>query len=91
MIRKYLVCGKKQIYLQSKNTDAYADIGKVIELLLPINDFWALEKEIDQINYLTASDAPTVDIGGQYKRILKLSASFAVIEAERTWLYEHKK
>lgn len=91
MIRKFLVCGKKQIYLQSKNTDAYADIGKVIELLIPINDFWVLEKEIGKINYLTASDAPSVDVGGQYKKILKLSAGFAVVEAERLWLYEHKK
>lgn len=91
MIRKYLVCGKKQIYLQSKNTEAYDDIGKVVELLLPINDFWNLEKEIGKINYLTASDAPNVDVGGQYKKILKLSASFAVMEADRQWLYEHKK
>lgn len=90
MIRKYMVCGKKQIYLQSKNTDGYLEIGKVIELLLPINDYWGLEKEIQKINYLTASDAPNVDIGGQYKRILRISSSFAVIEADRLWLYEHR-
>ncbi len=91
MIRKYLVCGKRQVFLQSKNSDAYADIGKVIELLMPVTEFWELEKEIGKINYLTASDAPSVDVGGQYKRILGLGAKFAVMEADRVWLYEHKK
>ncbi len=91
MIRKYLICGKKQIYVQSKNSDAYNDIGKVVELLMPITDYWTLEQAIHKINYLTASDAPAVDIGGQYKEILSLSSSFAVVEADRMWLYEHKK
>ncbi|MBC7659604.1 MAG: hypothetical protein H7249_07835 [Chitinophagaceae bacterium] len=91
MIRKFMICGKKQIYIQSKNSDGYTDIGKVIELLLPINDFWELEKEVKKINYLTASDAPSVDVGGQYKKILGISSGFAVVEADRLWLYAHRK
>ena len=91
MIRKYLICGKKQIYLQSKNSDAYPEIGKVVELLMPVTDFWNLERAIQKINYLTASDAPSVDVGGQYKKILGLSSGFAVVEADRQWLYVHKK
>jgi len=91
MIRKYLICGKKQVFIQSKNSEAHAAIGKTIELLMPVVDFWELEKNIQKINYLTASDAPSVDVGGQYKKILRLSAGFAVAEADRKWLHEHKK
>ncbi|MES2743852.1 MAG: hypothetical protein V4655_00435 [Bdellovibrionota bacterium] len=91
MIRKYLVCGKRQVFLQSKNSEAHADIGKVVELLLPINDFWKLENEIRKINYLTASDAPGVDVSGQLKKIFKASYNFAVIEADRQWIHERKK
>lgn len=91
MIRKYLVCGKRQVYLQSKNHESHATVGKVIELLLPINDFWVLEKEVQKINYLTASDAPSVDVSGQYKKILGASYSFAIIEEDRKWIHEHKK
>ncbi len=91
MIRKFLVCGKKQIFIQSKTTDAYAAIGKIVELLMPVNDFWEIEKQINKINYLNASDAPNVDVGGQYRKILSLSCHFAVLEADRRWLNEHKK
>lgn len=91
MIRKYLVCGKRNVFLQSKNSESHNEIGKVVELLLPITEFWALENEIRKMNYLTASDAPSVDVSGQYKRILKASYSFVVIEADRQWIYERKK
>ncbi len=91
MIRKFLVCGKRQVFIQNKNNEAHAEIGKVIELLMPINDYWVLENEVKKINYLTASDAPSVDVSSQYKRILKVSHNFAVAEADRHWMYEHKK
>lgn len=91
MIRKYLICGKRQVFLQSKNSEVHAEIGKVIELLLPIQDFWKLENEVEKINYLTASDAPNVDVGGQFKRIMAASHSFAVLEADRSWINVRKK
>jgi hypothetical protein len=91
MIRKYLICGKRQVFLQSKNSESHAEVGKVIELLLPIDNFWALEDEVKKINYLTASDAPSVDVNGQLKRIFKASYSFAVLEADRQWIHERKK
>lgn len=91
MIRKYLICGKRQVYIQSRNSESHAHIGKVVELVMPITDYWVLEDEVKKINYLTASDAPGVDIANQFKRILKVSHSFAVLEADRHWIYERKK
>lgn len=91
MIRKYLICGKRQVYIQSKNNEAHAELGKVMELVMPITDYWVLENEVKMINYLTASDAPAVDVATQFKRILRASHNFAVLEADRHWIYERKK
>lgn len=86
MIRKYLICGKKQVYLQSKNIDAYDNIGRVIELIMPIRDFWDLEKLIRDVNYLMAAGEAPAEITNSYRKVLRRSAFFAVKEMDRTWL-----
>jgi|GEM_PF-3470495 hypothetical protein len=91
MIRKFLVCGKKQVYLQSKNIDSYHEIGKVIELLIPIKDFWVIEKYIKEVNYLIASGEAQAEISSSYRKVLLASAKFAVKEIDRTWLYGRKQ
>ena len=90
MIRKYLVCGKKQIYLQSKNLDSYSEIGKVIELLLPVRDFWELEKLVKDVNYFMSAGEAQAEVASSYRRVLKRSAPFAVQELDRTWLHGQK-
>lgn len=91
MIRKYLICGKKNIYLQSKVIDSYAEIGRVVELLLPVQDYWTLTDEIAEVNYLLASGEGTVEIARTYKKVLHISSKFAVKEQDRLWLYAAKK
>lgn len=91
MIRKYLVCGKKNLYLQSKVSESYGEIGRVIELLLPVHDFWALEDGIREVNYLLASSEAPVEVARNYKKILAISSKFAVKEQDRLWLYAAKK
>ncbi len=90
MIRKYLICGKKQVYLQSKNVESYQEIGKVIELLLPIDDYWVLESQIKDVNYLIASGEAQTEVTSSYRKVLLTSARFAVKEIDRVWLYGRK-
>ena len=90
MIRKFFVVGK-QLYLQSKNLEAYQDLGRVIELELPIESFWEMDKLIKKANYLKASGESTPEILDFYKKIFKLSSKFALYEKERHWLSERSK
>lgn len=90
MIRKYLVCGKRQIYLQSKNMDAYAEIGRVVELLMPVRDFWDLEKLVKDVNYYFAVGEAPAEVASSYKRVMRNSARFAVHEVDRGWLNGQK-
>lgn len=90
MIRKYLICGKKQLYLQSKNIEAYQEVGRVVELLMPIKDFWQLQDMIKDVNYLIASGEPQTEVVASYKKVLQGSARFAVKEMDRLWLYGRK-
>lgn len=86
MIRKFLVCGKRQIYLQSKNLDSYIEIGRVVELLMPVRDFWDLEKLVKDVNYfLSVGEAPA-EVATSYKRVMRRSALYAVLETDRGWL-----
>lgn len=91
MIRKYLICGKNQIYLQSRNTDAYAEIGRVVELLLPIRNFWDIESRLKDMEYLISSKESQTDINTAFQKLFKESARFAVREEDRLWLYEQSK
>lgn len=87
MIRKFLVCGKKQVYLQSKNVESYQEIGKVIELLMPIQDYWNIENLIREVNYRLATGEAQTEVTESYRKVLLSSARFAVKEIDRVWLY----
>lgn len=91
MIRKYLICGKEQIFLQSKNIDTYNELGKVIEVLYPIRDFWRIKSELDELEYLISSGEASTEIASAYRKILKSSARWAVNEEDRAWLYDRSK
>ncbi len=89
MIRKYLVCGK-QVFLSSKKLE---DTGQkvpvpVLELLLPINLFWDVEKLVQRLDYLIAANEDPVLITEQTRRIFQRVMKYAVTEKDRTFLQE---
>ena len=91
MIHKYLVCAKNQIYLQSKSVESYATIGKVIELYIPLRDFWELEKKVNDMNYMVSLDEPQSEITSFYKDILWRCGRYALKENDRQWLFDNGK
>ena len=91
MIRKFLICGNQQLFLQSKSIDTYSELGKVVEILLPVRSFWDVKQHLDELNYLISSGEASSEIQAAYKRILKDSARYAVSEEDRAWLYEKSK
>ncbi|MFW7382060.1 MAG: hypothetical protein ACOH5I_24860 [Oligoflexus sp.] len=92
MIRKYLICGNpSQVFLQSKNTDAYYELGRVIELIMPIREFWGLSEQIKTIHYMVSANESTTEVATAYKKLMKSSAPFAVREEDRVWLYDKGK
>lgn len=67
-----------------------ADIGKVIELSLPIRTFWELKEQIQEaIFQLDANDE--YEFGKIKKTILRTCTRYATKEEDRTWLYENSK
>lgn len=90
MIRKFLICGKDQVFLQSKNTEGY-DLGRVIELVLPVREFWKIEEIVRKIHFLTSTFETNADIGIELKKLMKSCARYAVKEEDRIWLYEKVK
>lgn len=91
MIRKYVICAKDHVYIQGKTTETISEIGRVVELILPIRELWNLEKEVKEIRYLSSNRESNVDFASTYKRLLRLIAPYAVREEDRLWLYEHSK
>ena len=89
MIRKFLICGKQQLYLQQQVIEGFSEIGKVIELQMPIREFWSLEEEIKEVNYLLSAGESTSEIVTTYKKALRACAQFATKEDDRLWLYHH--
>ncbi|NRA67812.1 MAG: hypothetical protein HRU19_25250 [Pseudobacteriovorax sp.] len=91
MIRKFLICGKQQLYLQNQIIEGFNEIGKVIELMMPIRDFWELEDRIKEVNYLLSSGEPSNEVVTSYKSAVKYSAPFAVKEDDRNWMVGYGK
>ena len=89
MIRKFLICGKQQLYIQQQVLDGYNEIGKVIELAMPIRDFWRLEEEIKEVNYLLSAGESNSEITSSYKKALRICAKYALREDDRQWLFTH--
>ena len=66
-------------------------MGPVVELLLPIDDWWKLEEELKVANYLIAAGESTADVGASYKKIYAICAQYAIRESERKWLYDKSR
>ncbi|SMF46481.1 hypothetical protein [Pseudobacteriovorax antillogorgiicola] len=89
MIRKFLVCGKQQLYLQQQIIEGFSEIGKVIELQLPIRNFWDIEEDIKEVNYLLSAGESSSEIVTAYRKVLRSCAQYATKEDDRLWLYLH--
>ena len=86
MIKKFLVVGK-QVYLQTKRPELMNEQNTVIELLLPIEEYWKVESKLKHTNYLQASSEPQGEVVGSMRDLFKLCAPYAVLEKDRMWLY----
>ncbi len=60
----------------------------MIELSMPLEEYWELEKDLKEANYLLASGEPTAEINTAYRRILQQSLKHAVKEKDRAWIHE---
>lgn len=87
MIRKFLVCGKTTVHLQSKHSEGYRHVGTVHELLLPVRTLWDIEDLIGKIRGEMAAGASSLEVDHYMKNIYKISARFALYEVSRIWLY----
>ena len=90
MIKKFLIAGK-QLYFQSKNVESFNELGTVIELEMPIQNFWVAEDNMKYANYLLASGEASAEVLSVYKKIFAMCAPFAVFEKDRNWLYTKAK
>ena len=72
MIRKFLICGKQQMYMQSKNLDSYREIGKVIELLMPVKSYWVITEELKLANYQMSAGESPAEVMVTYRKIFGL-------------------
>lgn len=71
--------------------EAYADIGTVHELLMPVTVFWDIDNILKDANYKIATGEPKSEVVSTFKQIFKLSAPYAVQEKSRTWLHEKSR
>ncbi len=90
MIRKFFIVGK-QLYLQSKNMENYEELGHVIELSMPIEVFWEMERLLKDANYIRSSGGSQAEVFENYKQIFGCCAPYAILEKERKWLYERSR
>ena len=61
---------------------------RAIELNLPIESYWHLNKMIKEADYTMANEQSVADVKALYTKIFQFSASFAIKEADRDWLYK---
>ncbi len=90
MIRKYLVVGR-HVYISSKKKESKDETVRELEVFLPIEVFWKVEKILKDADYLIASGDENVSVQETYKLVLKKVSSFAVSEKDRAWLHDKVK
>lgn len=91
MIRKFLVCGKQQLFLQNQLREGFGEIGRVIELIMPIREYWTLEGKVKEVNYLLSSGDSSPEVSSHYKSAVKFSISYALREEDRAWMINYAK
>ena len=88
MIKKYLVL-QKQIYLANKKpTEFEGEIPEIMEISMPVQSFWEVRELLESSDYMIASRADAVAIQEVYKKVFKMLAPWAVVEVQRTFLYQ---
>ena len=85
MIRKWIIVGR-QIYLQNDHPEGVDEENKPIELLMPVEVLWKLDKMLKDADYLLASNEPRCDIEISKNRIIDFIQPYAVAEKDRMWL-----
>jgi len=91
LILKFLVVGR-QIYFSASKIGLDQDESlKLIDLEMPIDEFWKSEKILKEADYLIASSESGADVRELYRRFFKLMAPWAVEEKDKTWLYDRAK
>jgi hypothetical protein len=86
LIRKYLICSR-HLFLSSAKHDEPGNKVPIVELLLPIKDFWELEELMKSMDYLIASNEDPILVNETVQKIFKKVAPYAVNEKDRIFLY----
>lgn len=60
----------------------------MIELSMSIEDYWKLENDLKEANYLMASGESSAEVSIAFRRILQQSLKHAVKEKDRNWIHE---
>ncbi len=87
MIRKYLVCGK-QLFLASKKLEDSNSKSPVVELLIPLTLLWEIERLVQRIDYLVASNEDPVLISDLMKKVYRKVVKYAVFEKDRVFIFD---
>lgn len=74
--------------MSSKKLEDTGIEGVTVELLLPIDIWWDVDRLLKEMDYLTSANEDAVLIREVYQKILKMAAKYAVNEKDRTLLLE---
>ena len=86
MITKFLIVGK-QVLLQSKAPTTHEDVGTIIELLMPLDQYWKLEDTLKMSTFMQASGETASDVMATMRTAFGICARYAVNEKDREWLH----
>jgi len=86
LIRKYLVCSRHLVLSSSRHDEPGSKVP-IVELLLPIKEFWEVEELMKFIDYLVASNEDPILVNETMQKIFKKVAPYAVNEKDRTFLH----
>jgi hypothetical protein len=86
MIKKFLIVGKN-LYLQTKQPKSYEELGTLVELKLPIEEYWSLRNEFEKLEYLEAAGEIRTEVSSQKRTVLKICSKWALSEKDRNWLF----
>ncbi|MEZ4741645.1 MAG: hypothetical protein R3B45_04235 [Bdellovibrionota bacterium] len=64
---------------------------KVIEIEIPIRDYWQSQDLLKHADFLVANSENIAEVREVYRRFFKLVAPYAISEKDKIWLYERAK
>lgn len=88
MIRKYLIVGK-HIYLSTTKVEDEFGHQKNIDLVMPINVYWATQEVLRTADYLIVAGEPQADTTELYRKAFRLVRSYTVFEVDRAYLFRN--